>query len=183
LLKNIGYHILQALDNQFIKYIFEKFMKAIPDSEPDSLWKDLVEEFHEEFILFFFGKALYDEIDFSVPPEFLEKEFNDVYVGNLPRNKAADKIFRYKLKNGSSKFIIFHTEFQGKGEKSFAERMYEYYSYIVVKNKTFDITALAIYTGASLPKHYKFFKIEHFGTKLLYIWHPSRCSLQFFEKE
>ena len=137
-------------------------------SKPDLLWKDLAEEFTEDFILFFFGKRLFNAIDFSVPPESLEQEFNEVFTANEPKKKIADKIMRLKLKNGKSKFIILHIEFQGKGEKLFRLRMFTYFMYIFFKYKTTDVTALAIYTGAGRPAIYDRFRAVHHGTEIMY---------------
>ena len=143
-------------------------MTDTPVSQADSLWKDLVSEFDTEFILFFFGKLLHDTIDFSVAPEFLEQEFNGVFTGNAPTKKIADKIIKYRLKNGKIKIIILHIEFQGAFDKNFPERMFWYFMYIATKYNTTDITALVIYTGSRKPAVYNCFKMSHFGTKLTY---------------
>ena len=137
-------------------------------STPDLLWKDLFTEFHQEAVLFFFGKALHDAIDFGVEPEFLEQEFNDVFTGNDPTQKVADKVIKYRLKNGGEKIIILHVEFQGGFEKEFPQRMFWYFVYIAAKYKTTDITALAVYTNAKKPKIYNTFKMSNFGTELSY---------------
>jgi DNA-binding transcriptional regulator YiaG len=137
-------------------------------STPDLLWKDLFTEFHQEATLFFFGKELYDAIDFSVEPEFLEQEFNDVFTGNNPTKKIADKVIKYRLKNGQDKILILHAEFQGGFEKAFPERMFWYFIYIAAKYKTTDITALVIYTNAKKPRIYDRFKVTNFGTELSY---------------
>lgn len=139
-------------------------------SKPDLLWKDLASEFTEDFILFFFGKRLFNAIDFSVPPESLEQEFNEVFAANEPSKKIADKIMRLQLKNGKSKFIILHIEFQGSGEKLFRLRMFTYFMYIFFKYKTTDVTALAIYTGAGRPAIYDRFHAVHHGTEITYIF-------------
>jgi hypothetical protein len=65
-------------------------------SPQDSLWKELLTEFHSDAILFFFGRKLYNAIDFSVPPEFLEQEFNDAFAVKYPTKKIADKIIKYR---------------------------------------------------------------------------------------
>jgi hypothetical protein len=143
-------------------------MDDTPISQADLLWKALVTEFDTEFILFFFGKILHDAIDFSVALEFLEQEFNDVFTGNYPTKKITDKIIRYRLKNGKTKIIILHIEFQGQFDKNFPERMFWYFMYIATKYNTTDITALAIYTGSRKPKVYDCFTMSHFGTKLTY---------------
>jgi hypothetical protein len=143
-------------------------MEDTPISQADLLWKDLVTEFDAEFILFFFGKILHDAIDFSVAPEFLEQEFNDVFTGNAPTKKITDKIIRYRLKNGKIKIIILHIEFQGQFDKNFPERMFWYFMYIATKYNTTDITALAIYTGSRKPAVFDCFTMSNFGTKLTY---------------
>jgi hypothetical protein len=139
-----------------------------PISTPDLLWKDLFTEFHQEAVLFFFGKELHEAIDFSVEPEFLEQEFNDVFTGNDPSKKVADKVIKYRLKNGGEKILILHVEFQGGFEKEFPQRMFWYFVYIAAKYKTTDITALAVYTNAKKPKVYNTFKMSNFGTELSY---------------
>jgi hypothetical protein len=159
---------LQYVDNQFIKNIFEKKMDDISNSRPDLLWKDLFSEFHEDAVLFFFGKELHSSIDFSIEPEFLEQELSDVFTGNNPAKKIADKVIKYRLRNGNDRIIILHVEFQGEFDKNFPERMLWYYMFIAVKYKTTDITALAIYTDATKPKVYDVFEVTHFGTKMSY---------------
>ncbi len=78
-------------------------------SQADLLWKDLTTEFYLEFVLFFFGKKLYNLIDTSIAPDFLEQEFNETFIGNEPNKKAADKIMRFRLKNGASKLSFPRT--------------------------------------------------------------------------
>ncbi len=74
---------------------------------------------------------------------------------------------RFRLKNGESKFIILHIEFQGKSEKDFKMRMFLYFVYIVVKYKTLDISSLVIYTGRSIPKNPDRFKMDNYGTEFM----------------
>ena len=93
---------------------------------------------------------------------------SDVFAGKYPTKKITDKIVRYRLKNGKFRFLILHVEFQGKAERKFVERMFEYFIYIYIKYKTKDITALALYLGASRPKIYNIFNLVCFGTKLTY---------------
>jgi hypothetical protein len=143
-------------------------MEDIENSRPDLLWKDLFTEFHEDAVSFFFGEALHAAIDFSIEPEFLEQEFSDVFTGNDPTKKVADKVIKYRLKNGASKIIILHVEFQGAFETHFTERMLWYFIFIAAKYKTTDITALAVYTDATKPKMYDRFEMSNFGTELMY---------------
>ena len=41
-------------------------------TRPDLLWKELFTEFHMEAMLFFFGKKLFNAIDWSISPDFLD---------------------------------------------------------------------------------------------------------------
>ena len=43
----------------------------------DGAWKAMITEFFELFVAFFFPE-LYAQIDFSVPPEFLDQELLDI---------------------------------------------------------------------------------------------------------
>lgn len=137
-------------------------------SKPDLLWKDLFTEFHSEAVLFFLGKRQHNAIDFTHPPVYLEQEFNETFAATEPIKKIADKIVRYKLKNGKFRYLIIHVEFQGKAERHFAERMFRYFVHIYIKYGGRDITALAIYTGASRPQTYDTFIMSGFGTKITY---------------
>ncbi|MEO0970182.1 MAG: hypothetical protein AAFX80_18095, partial [Cyanobacteria bacterium J06639_18] len=48
-----------------------------PQTEFDSPWKDILQLYFEEFMLFFFPKA-HREIDWMQQPEFLDKELQQV---------------------------------------------------------------------------------------------------------
>jgi hypothetical protein len=137
-------------------------------SKQDELWKFILTTLHQQAILFYFGKKLHDEIDWSVEPESLEQEFNDAFTANEPNRRAADKIFRYRCKNGTDRFIIFHIEVQDKKEADFKQRMFEYYNFIRVKYRTFDILALAIYIGKAVPKSPDIFEMNFHGVSIRY---------------
>lgn len=140
----------------------------VKTSKPDLLWKDLFTEFHSEAVLFFLGKRQYNAIDFTHPPVYLEQEFNETFAATEPTKKIADKIVRYKLKNGKFRYLIIHVEFQGKAERNFAERMFRYFVHIYIKYGGRDITALAIFTGASRPQTFNTFTMSGFGTNMTY---------------
>jgi hypothetical protein len=137
-------------------------------SKQDELWKFSLTGLHRFAILFFFGKKIYDEIDWAIEPESLEQEFNDAFTANEPNRRAADKIFRYRCKNGTDRFIIFHIEVQDKKEADFKQRMFEYYNFIRVKYRTFDIVALAIYIGKTVPTNPDIFEMSFHGVSIRY---------------
>ena len=61
--------------------------KASPP-DYDGLWKKIIEELFEEFMLFF-APDLYKEIDFSTEPDFQRKElYQKLIKGKKGRNDA-----------------------------------------------------------------------------------------------
>jgi hypothetical protein len=131
----------------------------------DKYWKEALTHFLKPFTQFFL-RQLHDEIDWSVAPQFLEKELFS--AKNLAKfKKEADKLVKVRLKNGKTQWIFIHIEFQTSGETIICLRMYEYYQLI---RETYgqEIVALVIYTGSNVPKKYNIYESEHFGTKITY---------------
>jgi hypothetical protein len=56
--------------------------------------------------------------------EFLDKEeFSDIQSG---RRNYMDMVVKVGLKKGGEEFVLVHSEFQGRREKDFAKRMFDY---------------------------------------------------------
>jgi hypothetical protein len=144
----------------------------------DYWWKRLTTEFTPEFIEFFFSIKLYNLIDWTHPPEYLEQELTAAFTDSKAKKKIADKLIRLRMKNGKTKFIFVHIEFQGKSSKGFLLRMFFYFVYIMSKYQTTDITAVVIYTGDGVTKVYDRFEINHFGTIMSYIFNTYVVSRQ-----
>jgi Putative transposase, YhgA-like len=144
----------------------------------DYWWKRLTTEFTPEFIEFFFSIQLYNLIDWTHPPEYLEQELTAAFTDSKAKKKIADKLIRLRLKNGKTKFIFVHVEFQGKSGKAFLLRMFWYYVYIMSRYLTTDITTVVIYTGDDVTKVYDRFEVKHFGTIMTYIFNTYVVSKQ-----
>jgi hypothetical protein len=144
----------------------------------DYWWKRLTTEFTPEFIEFFFSIQLYNLIDWTHPPEYLEQELTAAFTDSKAKKKIADKLIRLRLKNGKTKFIFVHVEFQGKSGRAFLIRMFWYYVYIMSKYQTTDITTVVIYTGDDVTKVYDRFEVKHFGTIMSYIFNTYVVSKQ-----
>ncbi len=129
----------------------------------DGTWKIVTTNLIEDFIKFFLPK-LYKDVDFSVPPEFLEQELYEMVEDEKIKN-ILDKLVKLKLKNGQEKWIFVHIEFQTKGKIN--ERMFLYYRRILDKYGK-EITAIVIYTGKSIPKNHDRYEYESYGTKVSY---------------
>jgi hypothetical protein len=129
----------------------------------DANWEIISGKFVKEFIQYFLPK-LYRQVDWSVPPEFLEQEMHEIVEDSIEK-KILDKLIKFRLKSGEDKWIFVHTEFQGEG--GIGERMFTYFRRILDKYGK-DITALVIYTGSSVPRNPNKYKYESFGTKVTY---------------
>ncbi len=133
--------------------------------EYDKSWKDVVTHLTEPFIDFFLHD-LYLQIDWSFPPEFLEKELHN--AKNIKKsNRIVDKLIKVQLLNGNEQWIFIHLEFQTDASKSIGNRMYEYYQ-LIRERYGKEIVALVIYTGNAVPKIYDTYFHEYFGTSITY---------------
>ena len=144
----------------------------------DYWWKRLTTEFTPEFIQFFISQALFDLVDWTHPPEYLEQELTAAFTDAAAKKKITDKLIRLKMKDGRMKFIFVHIEFQGKAGKAFLRRMFWYFVYIMAKYRTTDITAVVIYTGDDVTKVYDRFEMNQFGTIMSYIFNTYVVSKQ-----
>ena len=132
----------------------------------DGLWKKLIYELFEEFVLFF-APDLYEEIDFLKEPEFLQQELFQEIMQEKKGKQVADQIVKVFLKNGEEKWILIHIEVQGSPEPDFSKRMFRYY-YRIFDKYDRDIVAIALLTDAS--KHFRphMYYRSSYGTSLTY---------------
>lgn len=91
----------------------------------DSPWKEVIEQYFEEFIAFFFPKA-YQDIDWSEGHKFLDKELRQITRDAKIGRKYVDKLVRVQLRNGERAWAMIHADIQVERERDFDERMYIY---------------------------------------------------------
>ncbi len=133
--------------------------------EYDKSWKEVVTYLFNPFVAFFIPE-LYEQIDWKIPPEFLEKELHN--AKNIKKSKRiVDKLVKVQLKNGEEKWIFIHIEFQTDGSKIIGLRMYEYYQ-LIRERYGKEVVALVIYTGRSIPKQPNIYQQKYFGTGITY---------------
>ncbi|MFD1363250.1 hypothetical protein [Lentibacillus salinarum] len=92
----------------------------------DGLWKNLIETLFKEFMQFF-APDIYEDIDFSKPPDFLKQELYKEIIDEKKGKLIADEIVKVFLKNGEEKWILIHVEVQGSTDENFGERMFRYF--------------------------------------------------------
>jgi len=111
-------------------------------TEYDSPWKDIIEHFFEDFMIFFFPKV-HEEIDWTVKPEFLEQELQKVMRDAVTKTRRVDKLVKVKLKSGHEILLYIHIEVQSQRDTAFEERMFIYH-YRLYDRYGPQVTSLAI---------------------------------------
>ncbi|MCL1466243.1 Rpn family recombination-promoting nuclease/putative transposase [Argonema galeatum] len=130
-----------------------------PFTEFDSPWKDILQRYFEEFILFFFPQA-HEEIDWTRTPEFLDKELQQVVRDAELGRRLVDKLVKIYLRGGEEAWVLIHIEVQSQEESDFAERMFTYHYRIYDRYKR-SVASLAV-----LGDERKNWRPERFGYQL-----------------
>ncbi|MED3650572.1 hypothetical protein [Heyndrickxia sporothermodurans] len=84
----------------------------------DGLWKKLINELFEEFVLFF-APDLYEKVDFQKKYEFLQQELYKEVIQEKKGKQIADQIVKVYLKSGIEKWLLIHIEVQGDPDPEF----------------------------------------------------------------
>ncbi len=137
---------------------------VLPDY--DHLWKKIITDLFEEFLLFF-APNLYEMVDFSQPPGLKEQERKKISIGGKSKHRTSDKLIGVKLKSGEERWVLIHIEVQGDREDDFPKRMFQYY-YRILDRYDQDLYTLAIYTDASPKFRPDRYYSQFFGTELTY---------------
>lgn len=140
--------------------------------DQDGLWKKVIEELLEEFLLFFMPK-LHGQIDFTKQTTFLDKELFQEVVDEKKGRRYADQLVKVCLKNGEEKWILIHIEIQGSKEANFPMRMFQYFYRIYDRHEE-EIVALALHTSKVSIEGMEQFDYASFGTTLKYSYNNYR---------
>lgn len=132
----------------------------------DGLWKKLINELFEEFVLYF-SPELFEVIDLTRKPEFLQQELFKEIIDEKQGKQIADQIVKVMLKNGSEQWVLIHIEVQGAPSPDFSERMFRYY-YKIYDRYNRDVVAIALLTDASDSFRPGKYHRGIFGTEVTY---------------
>jgi predicted transposase/invertase (TIGR01784 family) len=132
----------------------------------DSLWKSLLEDIFDDFLLFFFkeNSALFN---FEKGFEFLNNELAQLFPDdeNSTYPKFVDKLVKVFTTDNREEWILVHVEVQGYNDKDFAERMFTYFYRILDKyNKR--VTCIAIFTGNRQKTITQQYNYDFLGTEV-----------------
>ncbi|MBT3378906.1 MAG: hypothetical protein HN742_18400 [Lentisphaerae bacterium] len=113
-------------------------------ADADGGWKDVIEDFTEEFFEFYFPKV-HAAIDFTVSPRFLDTQLRELVVDAEAAGREADRLIEARLKDGTTEWLLVHVEVQGYPDPGFAERMF-IYNYRIFDKYHRDVVSLAVLT-------------------------------------
>ena len=97
----------------------------IQSDDYDSPWKEILEEYFEDFLEFFFP-GVSCEIDWEKGYTFLDKELQQVVQDAELGRRLADKLVQVWRKGGKETWVLVHVEVQGQEESLFGKRMFVY---------------------------------------------------------
>ena len=92
----------------------------------DSPWKEILETYFKEFMVFFFPAAN-AEIAWEKGYEFLDKELQQVIREAEVGKRLVDKLVKVWTQEGEQIWVLIHIEVQSQPELGFAERMFIYH--------------------------------------------------------
>ena len=96
-----------------------------PQADFDGAWKQALDIYFEAFLAFFFAEV-HELIDWSIPPQSLEQELQQIVGEGDSGKRFADKLFQVWLRDGEEAWVLIHVEVQSQVKSDFAKRMYQY---------------------------------------------------------
>ena len=99
--------------------------KANERADQDSPWKLILRQYFREAIEFFFPDIA-QQIDWSIPVEFLDREFQQLTPDSEIGKRFADQLVKVYQKGGNSIILLIHLEVQAEPEDVFPKRIFTY---------------------------------------------------------
>ncbi len=96
---------------------------STPRDDYDSPWKEIIEYFFPQFLLFYFPEIA-SEVDWRQPHEFLDKELQQVVREAEVGRHTVDKLVKVKLLTGNELWLLIHIEVQSQVDATFAKRIF-----------------------------------------------------------
>ncbi|WGV29130.1 cytosolic protein [Halotia branconii] len=135
-----------------------------PQTEYDSPWKQILQLYFQDFMLFFFPQA-HAQIDWSRGFEFLDKELAQVVRDAELGRRLADKLVKVYRTGGEESWILAHIEVQSQEETDFPRRMFVY-NYRIFDRYNRSVASLAVLGDENTSWRPSHFGYELFGCKV-----------------
>ena len=92
------------------------------DNDYDGAWKEALRQHFEAFVRDYFP-AIHALIDWTVLPEWLDKELTQVLPQPGQRSRFVDLLVNVRLLSGEDQWILLHVEVQTAFEEGFEFRL------------------------------------------------------------
>jgi hypothetical protein len=135
-----------------------------PQTEFDTPWKDILQFYFKDFMLFFFPQA-HGEIDWTYTPVFLDKELQQVVRDAALGRRLVDKLVKIHRTGGEETWVLVHVEVQAQEESDFAGRMFTY-NYRIYDRYKRSVASLAVLGDERTKWRPSQFGYELFGCKV-----------------
>ncbi len=136
----------------------------------DEVWKDVIEGIFQDFVCFYMPD-LAEDIDFTKPSVFLDKEFSTIEINSEDRVRYLDKLVKIYMKNGDEIWALLHIDVQHANKDDFSLRMFKYF-YRVLDKYNKKIVSQIIFTGNY--NYQKEFNYSFYNTELNYKYRSLR---------
>ncbi len=132
----------------------------------DGAWKYVIERMFR-WMIELLSPALAAEIDWSVPPVFLDQELPSIAGKSKRGGRIVDKLVKVRLLRGGDRYLLIHVEAQNKRDRDFPERIFTMYYRLRDKfNLEADITCLVILTDLNPNWRPDSYEHKGFGVRL-----------------
>jgi len=132
----------------------------------DSVWKEILDRFLEEFFQFFFP-WVHRDIDWSRQPIFLDKELQAILRG-VPRGRQyVDKLVKVHLRTGEEAWIFIHLEIEGRAGPGFSPRMRRY-NLRISERYGEEVVSFALLTHAGARHRLEPYDYKRWGFRKLF---------------
>ena len=135
-----------------------------PNTEYDSPWKEIIQLYFEDFMLFFFPQV-HLQIDWSRGFEFLDQELQQVVRDAELGKRLVDKLVKIYRIGGEESWLLIHLEVQAQEKDNFPERMFVY-NYRIFDRYKRPVASLALLADSSSTWRPHQFGYELFGCKV-----------------
>jgi hypothetical protein len=132
-----------------------------PNTEYDSPWKEIIQLYFEDFMLFFFPQV-HSQIDWSRGFEFLDQELQQVVRDAELGKRLVDKLVKIYRIGGEESWLLIHLEVQAQEKDNFPERMFVY-NYRIFDRYKRPVASLAVLADSSSTWRPNQFGYELFG--------------------
>ncbi|MBD2732253.1 cytosolic protein [Nostoc sp. FACHB-892] len=135
--------------------------KKTPLTEYDSPWKQILQLYFQDFMLFFFPQA-HSEIDWSRGFEFLDQELQQVVRDAELGKRLIDKLVKIYRIGGEESWLLIHVEVQSQEESDFPKRMFVY-NYRIFDRYNRSVASCAVLGDDNIDWRPNQFGYELFG--------------------